>query len=239
MGLFDFLTGGHDSQVIRQCKRVANINGQPEDRDAAARWLAADGSEQAIYGLLGRFDISIENQMKDAAEKELVFELLLAVEGPVLAAANRYVVRCKSIAFPLRLIATLGGNTALVDTLLSLLSAEAAKEDYKPDRKRQFLIRAAECRDARIVAGAAPFLKDFDEGVRYAAAEAIIAQESDEGRPFLLEALANSDEESNRLRVRIAEVFASRKWGLDDKAAAIGQNPPVGWRVAGGLLAPA
>ena len=37
--------------------------------------VRCNGTERAIYGLLGRFDIAIENSKKDANEKAFVFEL--------------------------------------------------------------------------------------------------------------------------------------------------------------------
>lgn len=238
MGLLDFLTGGKEQQVLRQAKRASNINAQPEDREAAARWLYADGTEPAIYGLMGRFEVSIENQMKDANEKEFAFELLVGLGAPVLEPAKVFVGRAKFIGYPLRLIDTVGGRSELVEVLLELLDIEAGKEDYKAERKKQLLIRATDCRDPRLVASAARFLSDFDEGVRYAAAEVVIAQETDDGRLPLLEALANAEEESNRLRVRIAEIFRGRKWSIEEKAAALESTPPNGWTVTGGMLLP-
>jgi hypothetical protein len=237
MGLLDFLSGGHEAQLKRQTKKASNINAQPEDREAAARWLYEDGSEGAIYGLLGRFDVTIENQMKDAAEKEFVFDLLLALGAPVLEPTRVYVERCKSIAYPLRLIETVGGRSELVTVLLHLLDREATREDFKSEPKKQLLIRAAECRDPRFLASAARFLTDFDEGVRYAASEVIIAQESEEGRLPLLQALANAEEESNRLRQRIADIFFLRKWSLEPRVEDLAAHPPLGWKVNGVHLA--
>lgn len=233
MGIFDALFGGEEKQVLRQCRRVSNRNAQPEDREAAARWLFENGSEQAIYGLLGRFDVSIENQMKDANEKEFVFQLLVELGPPVVEPARTYVKRCKSIALPLRLLGAVGGRDVLLTTVMELLDVEAQREDFKADRKRQLLILLAEHRDPRILPSAARFLGDFDEGVRYASAEAIIAQEDESAREPLLEALANVDEESNRLRARIADAFVSRRWSLGDRAEAVAGAPPAGYAVRG------
>ena len=80
------------------------------------------------------------------------------------------------------------------------------------------------------------FLGDFDEGVRYAAAQAVIRQEEEQGRQELLAALANPDEESNRFRVRIAETFATRRWTVEPHAAFIAENPPNGFEVQGNRL---
>jgi len=239
MGFLDLIFGGSGSPIERQCKRVQNINAQPEDREAAALFLASDGSEQAIYGLLGRFDVRIENAMKDANEKAFVMDLLVELGGPALEPAILFAKRGKNLANPLKLIETLGGTAPLLATVLEMLDEEAAKEDFKADRKRHLLVKLADYKDPRIAASAARFLKDFDEGVRFAAAQAVIHQESEDGRAELLDALANPAEESNRLRVRIAEVVAARRWPLGERAGALAANPPSGFRLRDGFLVPA
>jgi hypothetical protein len=236
MGFLDIIFGSPAKQLDRQCKRVQNINAQPEDREAAALFLAEDGSEQAIYGLLGRFDVRIENAMKDRNEKAFVFELLVALGAPVLEPAILFSKRCKNIANPLRLIEALGGTEPLLATVLEMLDLEAEKEDFKPDRKRHLLVLLAEHRDERIAPSAARFLDDFDEGVRYAAAQAVIAQDNEQCREALIAALANPEEESNRLRVRIAEIVAQRHWALDPHVEDLGSNPPSGFQVKGRYL---
>ena len=236
MGFLDIIFGSPAKQLERQCKRVQNINGQPEDREAAALFLAEDGSEAAIYGLLGRFDVRIENAMKDRNEKAFVFDLLVALGDPALEPAVIFSRRCKNIANPLRLIEALGGTEPLLATVLEMLDDEAAKEDYKPDRKRHLLVLLADQKDPRIADSAARFLEDFDEGVRYAAAQAVIAQESMQASDKLLATLANPEEESNRLRVRIAEVVTARHWPLDPHVEDMKANPPNGFRVKGRYL---
>ena len=239
MGFLDIIFGSPAKSLERQCKRAQNINGQPEDREAAALYLAEDGSEQAIYGLLGRFDVRIENAMKDRNEKAFVFDLLVALDQPSLEPAVLFAKRCKNIANPLRLIEAVGGTGPFLATALEMLDEEAAKEDYKPDRKRHLLVMLADHKDDRIAPSAARFLLDFDEGVRYAAAQVVIAQDSELGRAELIAALANPEEESNRLRVRIAEVVAGRRWSVEPHVEALRENPPSGFQVKGKYLAPA
>ena len=83
-------------------------------------------------------------------------------------------------------------------------------------------------------------LKDFDEGVRYAAVEALAAQESDECKEQLAEALGNPNEESNRFRCRIAEIFHQRNWSIEgDAADLIAENPPSQFKLVGNKIVPA
>ena len=112
-------------------------------------------------------------------------------------------------------------------------------DPFKPEKKRQILIRLADYKDERIITRVAPSLEDFDEGIRYAAAEVLLAQDTDSVRMDLAAALANRQEESNRLRVRIAEAFRGRSWRLGEHAEAVAERPPVGWVVAGDQIRPA
>ena len=230
MGWLDWFTGGEDGQLDRHAKRVKNLNAQAEDRQASAHWLANNGTEKAIYGLLGRFSVTYEHQMKDAAEKDLVMDLLRELGADKLDAPIRAWVRKNDqFARPLALLLELSGSSAVVDLLLEMLGREV--DPFKPEKKRQILIKLADHKDSRISARVAACLEDFDEGIRYAAAEALLAQNEPSVQDDLAKALANRQEESNRLRVRIAAAFAERGWELGAHSPAVAERPPVGWRV--------
>ena len=234
MGLLDWLTGGEDAQVKKHVKRMANLNAQTEDREFSAHWLAEHGTDEAIIGMLGRFNITLESRMKDAKEKELVYDLVAGLGHKATGPVRAWVRANQNFAQPLRLLQDIEGEGAVVEVLLEMLAAE--NDPIKTEKKRQILIRLAEHIDDRICEGVAPHIADFDEGVRYAAAEALIAQDDPAVPGLLAAALANPEEESNRLRVRIAEAFNLRRWPLGDVAGAVAANPPLGWRVAGDQL---
>ncbi len=238
MGWFDWLTGGEEGQVKRHVKRIRNLNAQAEDRTASAHWLAENASEEAVIGLLGRFTITYEQTMKDTEEKNLVVDLLRGlgrerISGPI----RLWCRKNESFARPLSLVHELEGKEAAVDLLLDMLGREV--DPFKTEKKRQILIKLSDYVDARISERVAPCLEDFDEGIRYAAAEALITQDVAAVRGDLARALARRDEESNRLRVRIAEAFHKRSWSLGEHAPAVAERPPVGWRVDGELIRPA
>lgn len=237
MGFFDFLTGGSAGQLKKHVKRMKNLNAQAEERMISADWLADEGSEEAIIGLLGRFSVTYEQRMKDTQEKERVYELLRSMGPKVCDPIRSWVRKNTQFAVPLRIIDELEGETAAVDVLLEMLGREV--DPFKPEKKRQILIRLADYRDDRIVERVPAVLHDYDEGVRYAAAEALLSQETDAVRDELAAALADRNEESNRLRVRLAEAFHKRRWPLSpEHAEAVGERPPHGWSVRDGQLAP-
>jgi len=238
MGWFDWLTGGEEGQVKRHVKRIRNLNAQAEDRTASAHWLAENGTEEAIVGLLGRFTITYEHRMKDTEEKNLVTELLRGLGKERIAAPIRaWCRKNEAFARPLSLVNDLEGSEAAVDLLLDMLGREV--DPFKTEKKRQILIKLSDYVDQRICDRVPACLEDFDEGIRYAAAEALISQDDANVRVELAKALAKRDEESNRLRVRIAEAFNKRSWELGEHAEAVAERPPVGWRVDGSFMRPA
>ena len=229
MGLFDFFSPSEEAQLKKHVKRMKNLNAQPEERQMSAHWLSENGSDAAIIGLLARFGLNYEQRMKDSEEKEFVYKLLLDVGDNSCEPARLWAMKNQAFAYPLMLIEKLDGEGAAIDLLLDMLGREV--DPFKPEKKRQILIKLSDYRDDRITQRVPACLKDFDEGIRYAAAEALLAQDSDEPRESLAEALANREEESNRLRVRIAEAFHQRNWQLGEAKVAIGERPPVGWTV--------
>ena len=236
MGLLDFFSRGSEGQLKRHTKRARNLNAQAEDREASLHWLASEGSEQAVLGLLGRFSVTYEHQMKDLNEKNLVFELLEGLGDVVCEPIMIWARSAPQFARPLQLIQKFQGEATTVTFLIELLEAE--NDPFKPEKKRQILIRLAEFTDPRIVPAIDACLRDFDEGIRYAAVEAALSQPDEAVQAALADCIADDKEESNRLRVRIAEAFYQRGWSLGVHAVVVAGRPPHGWDVVSGKLFP-
>lgn len=229
MGVFDFLLSD-EKKIKKHQRRITNRDAQPDDRELSARWLAENGTPQALLALLSRFDMVLDHQLKDQGEKDLAYGLLAAHGRKVVEPLEAWLRRCKSLGMPLRLHEEVCGRDATVELVYELLEKEKERQDFRADKKKKLLIWLADVRHPGAVAAAEPFLADFDEGVRYAAAEVIIAQEGEGGRPALLAALVNPEEESNRLKVRIAEIFATRRWSVQGEEG-VAASLPEGYRV--------
>lgn len=238
MGFFDSLFGGSpEKQLQKHRKRMKHKDSQQEDRIASIHWLAENGSPEALYALLRRFEMTYEHHMKDNQEKVLVEELILNIGADALPPLKKFIPETKQFARPMALYERLAGKPAALDLLLSMLVMEKERSELKAEKKRHILIKLAEFKDPRIVAEVLDQLNEFDEGVRYAAAEVLAAQEaSDTIRDALLDRLTHEEEDSNRLRVRIAEIASSRGWGLAHRAEAVAANPPANWAVVGDRL---
>ena len=237
MGFLDFIFGGsEETQLKRHAKKVNNLNAQADERLASAQWLAENQSDDAIAALLKRFSLTYEQRMKDSDEKQMIYQLLESIGPQVAPATKAWMKRNDQFAIPLGLIAHFEGEEAKVSSLLELLGLEI--DPFKPKKKEQILLHLAKSKDQRIVERVPFCLKDFDEGVRYAAVEALAAQENDDCREPLAEALSNPNEESNRFRCRIAEIFHQRKWSLGQEASLVAENPPTQFQVVGDKIQP-
>src|SRR5690606_20067268 len=70
--------------------------------------------------------------------------------------------------------------------------------------------------DADIARRIVPYLADFDENTRFAAAEALSHHAVPEVTEPLVAAMVRQDEQSNRLKVRIAELLSQAQLDLGD-----------------------
>jgi len=235
MGLFDFFFN-EEKKITKHQRRITNRDAQAEDREASARWLADQGSPPSLLALLARFDVSLDHQLKDKGEKDLVYALASSKGTEMVGPLKVWLKKCRSVALPLRLLEDLAGKSAAIEMACTLLAIELERDDFKPVKKKALLIWLASEKGTNCLESAAPFLDDFDEGVRYAAAEVIIAQKSDAGIAPLLTVLQNSEEESNRLKIRICEIFEQRKWNVGDAAGGISANLPDNFRIVSGLV---
>ena len=237
MGFFDFLfSGGENSQLKKHIKRLNNLNVQQEERLMSAQWLADNGSPEAISGLLRRFSLTYEKQMKDIEEKEYLLRMLIKIGDDVVEPTKQWLRKNNSFAFPLQLIEHFEGEDATIGFLLELLGLEM--DPFKPEKKRQLIIKLGDYTDSRIISPVSACLLDFDEEVRLGAIETLAKQDATQTKDAFLEALANPEEESNRLRIRLAEIFHQRGWSLAEKAERLQSNPPVGWKVVEEKMVP-
>ena len=235
MGFFDMFLS-EEKKIQKQAARVINRDLQAEDREAAYRWLAENGSGKALVGLLSRFEMRLEHQLNEKDERELVYGLLVQHGAKLERPLRVHLKKARQIAMPLRLYEEVMGFDATIALVYELLDLEIQKDDFhKPEKKTDLLVWLAEHRHDGAIAAASPHLADFDEQVRYAASEVILAQQSDAGRAALEAVLANPQEDSNRLRVRLSEVFAARRWPLDDPDA-VGPLLPETHKVVDGRI---
>jgi hypothetical protein len=230
--MFDW-TLSTDKRLSKNQRRLTDRDAQAEDRQAAAEWLLENGEAKGLRALLTRFDMSLTHQLNDKAEKEFVFGLL-AARGKDLAKPLRvHLKKCRQFALPIRLLEEVEGEQVATEYVYKLLEIEFEMDDLNnPDKKKNMLVWLTERRHPGATEAAKPFIDDFDEGVRHAAMEVVITQSGPDAAGLLEARMVHPEEDSNRLRVRLCQVFIQRGWSLSDPAA-VEAIVPLGYQVSG------
>lgn len=234
MGFFDIFLS-EDKRISKEQRRLTNRDLQAEDRETAARWLSDNGSGKSLMALLSRFEMKLDHQLNDRDEREFIYGILSQHAQTIERPLRAHLKKAKMIAMPLRLLEDLFGEDVAIEVALELLERERERDDFKPAKKMDLLVWMAERTHPKALETAVTLLADFDEGVRYSAAEVILNQNDPTGQAPLEALLMDPKEESNRLKVRLCEAFIKRGWTVADSA---GLEPllPVGFSVADGRI---
>jgi HEAT repeat protein len=215
MGILDLFSKEGRAERARagHIKGAVNKFAQSADRFRDLQALRDDGSDEALYGLLRRFGMMYDKTIEDEQEKEWVFEALLEKGAKLLPALERYLLAAESISWPLRLLDKIAEREAELEVLKKILERHEPGYERDPTKKIQLLNHLAALKDSRIPPLVAPYLADMDEGVRYAAVEALVRQADEAAAAApLLDQLVKPEEESLRLRLQISDGFADLGW---------------------------
>jgi hypothetical protein len=214
MGLFDRFS--KDGGVERATKKVLNKHAQSADRFSALEKLRDVGTEDAMYGMARRFSFVYDKTIEDEQEKEWVEQALVAFGDRALKPLARYLKEAESLAWPLRVLDKIARPEQVLEILDQLLEREEPGYTRDPSKKLQMLSFLGDWKragDADVARRVVPYLADFDENVRFQAIEAIHHHpEEGAAKGPLLDALVRPEEESRRIKVRIAELLASVGW---------------------------
>jgi hypothetical protein len=216
MGLFDLLSKEKRDERARtrNIKQAINKYAQSADRLKALEGLADDASDEALYGLLRRFGMMYDKTIEDEQEKEWVFETLCEKGPAALPAVKRYLFSADSISWPLRVLdRVVPSKDEEMAMLEEVLARHEPGYERDPTKKMQLLSHLGTLKHPKAAPLSVPYLKDMDEGVRYTAAETLLRQKNEEvARQPLLELFASDEEDSLRIRLRIAEGFVELGW---------------------------
>jgi hypothetical protein len=215
MGFFDFLNKDGRSERVREknIKRAVNKYSQSPDRMKALQALRDDGSPEALYGLLRRFGMMYDKTIEDEQEKDYVFEMLAGKGASIIPSVQKYLFSAESISWPLRLLDKVADKEKELEVLQTVLDRHEPGYERDPTKKIQLMNHLGGIKDKRVPAMVLPYLGDMDEGVRYAAVEALVRQ-ADEAmsREPLLQQFISDTEDSLRIRIQIAEGLAELGW---------------------------
>lgn len=217
MGLADFFAkykaDRNQKALVRNIKRLIHQDMQHEDRLQSAEFLSEEGSDEALYGLLRRYDMSLEKSYMDQDEKSYVHDLLVAKGHRVLSPVKRFLRDSENLAWPERiLVSVLKDETQVVGVLLEVLEAERGGSDMRGPKRASLLGLLKHYKDPRIAEAVLPFLDDFDETVRLTAVEVLDVEGDNKVIVPLVTLLASQEEESFRVKRRVVDTFVKQGW---------------------------
>src|SRR5262245_83665 len=215
MGLFDLLSkeGRKAGALKRNLARAVNKDAQSADRMRALEILNDDASEEAIYGLLRRFSFVYDKTIEDEQEKEWVESALIEKGERVLPMLTRYLHNADSISWPLRVLEKIASADQIAQVLRELVERNEPGYVRDPSKKIQLLTFMGDHKDSRLAELLVPYLEDMDEGVRFTIVESLVKVKNEVvSREPLLKHFIKPEEESGRIKIRIAEGFAELGW---------------------------
>lgn len=229
MGLFDLFKGkpkGKDggekksNPAAKYAEAAGSKRAQAYDRQEALQALAKMKTPEAAEAILRRFTFVIDPSITDQEEKEIALEGVLAAGKDAVEPVRAFAAKAESLAWPLKILKELLSEDELVDELLVWLSRWDTEYAKFIDPKLQILAALEDYRDPKIREAVTPFLEDVNEPARFHAVAALLAQREPESLDALLALLL--DEESVRVRTKIADGLAALGWEVpDDKRDAV------------------
>jgi hypothetical protein len=213
-----------DRALKRAMEKVTSKHSQSVDRFAAMEKLAKDASDDSLHALCTRFSFKYDKTIEDQQEKQWVVDTLVAQGAKSLPAVRRYMKTATSLHYPLIVLGQVGDRDTVFDVIDEILRDEPPGYTRDPERRSDILSWLAEwdgASNAEVVRRILPYLEDFDENVRYKAVDGIGLKPAAQAAEPLVKALVREEEESRRLRQRIAEVLADNQWDLGERKSEV------------------
>jgi HEAT repeat protein len=240
MGLFDLFKGAPRGDKKERTKGSAAAKwadrvekrAQNYDRQEAIQALSELASAEAVEVLLKRFTFHMDPSITDQEEKDAAFRGILRAGQSAIEPVRAFAAKAESVAWPMKIMKALVDEEEYVAELLRWLSRWDTDYAKFVDPKVQLLADLEEHRDPRIREGVERFLEDVNEPARFHAVATLVAQDDPACAPALATLLA--DEESLRVRTKIAEGLLARGWLVpSDAQDAVRKSLPAGFLLDG------
>jgi len=206
---------------------------QNYDRQEAIQALSELGTAEAVEVLLKRFTFHTDPSITDQEEKDSAFRGIVRAGSAAIEPVRVFAARAESLAWPMKIVKELLDENEYVEELLRWLSKWDTEYAKFVDPKVQILTALEEHRSPRIAQEVERFLEDVNEPARFHAASTLLVQDAPGSVGALAKALV--DEESVRVRVRIAEGLAARAWPVPaEQRDALRKVLPAPYALDGG-----
>ena len=235
MGLFDLFKAG-DKKGASKANPAAKWadrlekRAQNYDRQEAINALSEMGTSEAVEVLLKRFTFHMDPSITDQEEKDAAFRGILKAGRAAVAPVRAFAAKAESLAWPMKIMDELLDEPEYVEELLKWLERWDTEYAKFVDPKVQILTTLEEHKHPRIREEVERFLEDVNEPARFHAVSTLVAQEDAAAAPALARLLG--DEESLRVRTRIAEGLSTRGWMVpEDEREAAAKGLPPGYAI--------
>ena len=238
MGLFDLFKGGKgdkdekskSSPAAKWANAAGDKRAQNYDRQEAIQALADMGTADAAAALLRRFTFTIDPSITDQEEKDAAFNGMLAAGKAAVEPVRAFAAKAESLIWPMKFLKGILEEDEYVEELLTWLSKWDIEYSKFIDPKIQLLVELEDFHHENIRTAVEAFLEDVNETARFHAVATTLAQNNVESIPPLLKVLI--DEESVRVRTKIADGFVARGWSVpEEKRDAIRKALPAGFTI--------
>jgi len=239
MGLFDLFRGGKgdkqdekskSSPAAKWANAAADKRAQNYDRQEAIQALADMGTADAAAALLKRFTFTMDPSITDQEEKDAAFNGVLKAGKDAIEPVRAFAAKAESLAWPMKVLKAITERDEYVEELLLWLSKWDTEYAKFIDPKVQILTELEDYTHEKIRAAVEPFLEDVNETARFHAVASTLAQNDEAAITPLLKVLM--DEESVRVRNKIAEGFVNRGWIVpEDQRDAVRKSLPSGFTI--------
>ena len=225
MGLFDFFSKKDkpeasvkkpsERELARLGKLVATKLSQNYDRQEAIEELSKMGTAESAAALLRRFDWSMDPSITDQEEKESAMQGIINAGEEALEPIRVYCKKAQSLTWPLKTLRAILEKDQFVEEVLGILDLFDTEYVRNPEPKVQLIATLEEFPSQEVREAVEPFMTDASEPVRFAAVTTVFAMMDAESVPSLIAAL--EEEESLRIKNRIAQGLAERSWEIPEE----------------------
>jgi hypothetical protein len=213
--------------VQKNSEKLASKNSTYEGRLGAMDFLQGVGTEEAIYGLLRRFEYTYDHSIKDKDEKERVREIVAGFGADAVKPLVKFISTRTNIGTPIDILKQVVSEDEFVSYMCDAMGqGEILFDKNESERRLEILEHLKHYQSQRIVDQILTFFDSSDEPTRIAALEALRAQPTEKLRDPLLRAMIETGPESPRLVFSIAEVFAETDWTFKEERREIGALLP-------------
>jgi HEAT repeat protein len=223
--------GREAARIRRAAKTLTERYAQPEPRMDAAERLVRIGTPEAIYQLARRFTITSGNLEQDDQEKRWVRDLLVEQGDRAAGPLRRYLKGHDEITWAMDALSTLLTAEELAAFLFEVLQ-DGDPVAIRGSKAVQVLDFLGGLETDGLAPGVARCLTSSDDTVRIAAVGALRGYADPATREALLEAFVSDEEDSVRVRIAIAELFADLDWEIRGHRPGVERVLPDGFRVS-------